>query len=237
MFDHEVDILAFGPHPDDVDMGCSGTLLKMQKKGYSVGIIDLSAGEMGTRGSAEIRKKETEKANEILGIKFRKTLNIPDGKIWNNDENRKQIVEEIRKSRPKIVMAAHWVDDHPDHVQGGYLVKDAFYMSGFKNMYPENGFHRPKAIMYYMARREFSPTFIVDITEEFDQKMEAVKAFESQFVNDKFKDDDTPMSNPDFLDMFTARAKFYGRLIDCKYAEPFLTKNPPPVEDPVALWK
>ncbi len=232
-----VDVVAFGPHPDDVEMGCGGTLVKLKKAGYSLGVVDLTKGEMGTRGSEEIRSKEASRATGILGIDSRINLGLPDGKLWNTDSSREKVVKIIRQMTPEIVIAAHWLDDHPDHVQGAYLVKDSFYMSGFKNLFPEYEYHRPKAIMYYMCRREFEPTFIVDITDEFEQKMESVKSYRSQFLNEDSDEPQTPLSHPDFLDMFTARAKFYGRKINCRFGEPFYTKNPPPVEDPVAIWK
>lgn len=232
----QVDVLAFGPHPDDVDMGCGGTMIKLKKMGYTTGIIDLTGGEAGTRGSVNIRMREAEEASEILEINFRKNLDLGDGRLWNNDEAREKVVKAIRAHKPRIVISAHWLDDHPDHVQGANLVKDAYYIAGFKNVFPEIEHHRPKAIMYYMCRQEFDPAFIVDITEYFDRKMDAVRAFSSQFFKKDSNEPETPLSMPDFLDVFTIRAKFYGRLIGCKYGEPFFTKNPPPVNDPVSIW-
>jgi len=237
MASNNVDVLAFGPHPDDIEMGCGGTLVKLKDIGYSIGVIDLTAGEMGTRGTAQLRARESEKASEILGVEFRKNLNMPDGRLWNNDDNRKKVIGIIRTYRSKIIISAHWLDDHPDHVQGAHILKDAYYMAGFRNMYGDLESHRPAAILYYMCRQEFEPTFIVDITKEFDRKMDAVKAYASQFYNSKSDEPETPLSHPDFLDLFTVRAKYYGKMIGCTYGEPFFTKYPPPVDDPVAVWK
>jgi len=148
-----IDVLAFGPHPDDVEMGCGGTLIKLKKSGYSIGIIDLSGGEMGTRGTEKIRAREAAEAARILDVNFRENLNLGDSRIWNNDENRKKIVHVIRTHRPRIIFAAFWLDDHPDHVQSSFLIKDAFYMSGLKNVSSEKKSYKPKEIIYYMCRQ------------------------------------------------------------------------------------
>jgi len=231
-----VDVLAFGPHPDDVEMGCGGTLIKLRKMGYTTGIADLTGGEAGSRGSRDIRFREAENAGKILGIQFRENLDLGDGRLWNTDESRERVVKVIRERQPRIVLTAHWLDDHPDHVQGAYLVKDAFYAAGFKNVYPEAAFHRPKSLIYFMCRQEFKPTFIVDITDEFNQKMAAIEEFSSQFYKEGSDEPETPLSMPDFLDMFMVRARYYGRMIGRTYAEPFFTRYPPPVHDPVSIW-
>ena len=232
------DVLAIAPHPDDVEMGCGGTMLKLRKIGYTTGIIDLTAGELGTRGTRKLRAKEAANAAKILGLTFRSNLDLGDGHIMNNDTSRKTVVKAIRESRPKLILTSHWFDDHPDHVQCAYLVKDAVYLAGLQNYLPEIEYHRTKGLAYFMSRGEFQPTFIVDITDEFPQKMEAIQAYTSQFhhANQVSNEPETALSHPEFLKIFETRGRFYGRITGCKYAEPFFTKYPPKIIDPVAIW-
>ena len=230
----QVDILAITAHPDDVEMGCGGTVIKLVNMGYSVGIVDLTRGEIGTRGSSEIRAKEAENAASILGVSFRNILDLGDGILMNNEPNRNVVVESIRKSRPKLVFTSHWFDDHPDHVQCSQLVKDAVFLAGVQNYLPEVSYHRTQGLVYIMGRGEFQPTFLVDISDEFDRKMDAIKAFESQFYKKESDEPETALSEPDFLKIFETRGRFYGRMIGCKYAEPFYSKYPPKITDPFA---
>ena len=237
-----VDVLAIAPHPDDVEMGCGGTMLKLRKMGYTTGIVDLTAGELGTRGTRKLRTEEAENASKILGVSFRTNLDLGDGHLINNDSTRKAVVKTIRESRPQLILTSHWIDDHPDHVQCGYLVKDAVYLAGLYNYLPEIEYHRTKGAAYFLGRdvplSTIQPMFLVDITDEFPQKMEAIKAYTSQIyqADPDTNEPETPLSHPEFLTIFETRGRFYGRMIDCKYAEPFFIKYPPKIIDPVAIW-
>lgn len=234
--DKRVDVLAIAAHPDDVEMGCGGTVAKLDKMGYSVGILNLTNGEIGTRGTKNIRNEEAKIAMNILNVKFLTILDLGDGHLMNDESNRKTVVQEIRLSKPKVVMVSHQFDDHPDHVQCASLVKDAVYLSGVQNYVRDSEYHRVKGLIYYMCRGEFHPTFIVDITDEFDRKMEAIKAYGSQFYKKDSKEPQTALSDPEFLNIFETRGRYYGRMIGCRYGEPFFAKYPPKIIDPVALF-
>lgn len=234
--DKQVDVLAIAAHPDDVEMGCGGTVAKLTKMGYSVGILDLTNGEIGTRGTRKTRNKEAKIAAEILKVKSLTILDMGDGYLMNNEANRESVVREIRLSKPKVVMVSHKFDDHPDHVQCASLVKDAAYLSGVQNYTPDCEYHSVKGLIYYMCRGEFHPTFIVDITDEFEKKMESINAYSSQFYKKDSKEPETALSNPEFQKIFEARGRIYGRMIGCRYGEPFFAKNPPKIIDPVAIF-
>lgn len=234
--DRQVDVLAIAAHPDDVEMGCGGTVAKLNRMGYSVGILDLTNGEIGTRGTRNLRNKEAKNAANILNAKFLTILDLGDGRLMNDESNRITVVREIRLSKPKVVMVSHMFDDHPDHVQCASLVKDAVYLAGVQNYAPDSDYHRVKGLIYYMCRGEFHPTFIVDITDEFKKKMEAINAYGSQFYKKDSKEPQTALSDPDFLNIFETRGRFYGKMIGCKYGEPFFAKYPPKINDPVAIF-
>ncbi len=230
-----VDVLAIGAHPDDVEMGCGGTMIKFIKLGYTTGIIDLTAGELGTRGTPEIRAQEAERGAEILSTSFRTILDNGDSRLSNDDVTRKIIVKAIRESKPRLVVTLHWFDDHPDHVACAHLVKDAVFLSGVRNYEVETKSHRVRGLIYAMGRGEFDPTFIVDISNEFKQKMDSITAFASQFYKADSKEPETALSDPEFLNLFEARGRFYGKMIGCRYGEPFYSKYPPQILDPVAI--
>ena len=231
-----VDVLAITPHPDDVEMICGGTMVKLRRSGYSTGIIDLTGGELGTRGSRKTRAKEAKKASEILGASFRKILDHGDGSLTNNDTTKRAVVKAIRECKPKLIITTHWFDDHPDHVACAYIVKDAVFLSGVHRFEPEFESHHPHGLIYGMGRGEFQPAFIIDITNEFEKKMESITAFESQFYKSGSDELETQLSDPEFLKLFEIRGRFFGRMIGCSYGEPFFTKYPPQVLDPVVIW-
>ncbi len=233
----KVDVLAVAPHPDDIEMTCGGTMLKLRKLGYSTAIADLTEGELGTRGTRKLRKKESEKAAELLDLTFRINLDFGDGSVINNEKNRNELIKLIRACKPQIIFAPIWLDDHPDHVQTGLICKDAFYLSGLRNYLPDYEYHKPKQIMYYMCREEFEPTMIIDITDEFTEKIDIIKLYSSQLYSEESNEPETSLSKPGFLEYLASRSRIYGRMINKEHGEPFYTKYAPEVEDPVKIWK
>lgn len=232
----KLDILAFAAHPDDVELSCSGTLLKSIAFEKKCGIVDLTLGELGTRGTAEIRKSESEASTKILGIHSRENLEFPDGFFENNKENQLDVIRMIRKYQPEIIIANAIEDRHPDHGKAAKLISDACFLSGLIKV--ETSFNsenqmpwRPKAVYHYIQDRYIKPDFVVDITDQMDKKMESIKAFTSQFYDPKSKEPSTYISSADFLDSIIARAKEFGRIINVKYAEGFTTERIPGIEN------
>ncbi|MGB9663794.1 MAG: bacillithiol biosynthesis deacetylase BshB1 [Ignavibacteria bacterium] len=227
MNQNNLDILAFGAHPDDVELSMGGTIISFVEKGFKVGIIDLTQGELSSRGNLETRKKETEKANKILGIHLRKNLKLKDGQIQIDQNSIQKVVESIRKYKPKIVFAPYFIDRHPDHVNAAQLIKEAVFFSGLKNFHTEKSLqpYRPSKIFYFMQTYPFEPTFIYDISPYFELKMEAVLAYSSQFYNPQSKEPETFISRPEFLNYLKARAEFYGFQIGKQYGEPFFCEE------------
>lgn len=223
MKQEHLNVLAFGAHPDDVELSMGGTIISLVEKGFKVGIIDLTQGELSSRGTTETRKRETEKASKILGIHYRENLKFKDGEIHPDKNSITKVVEIIRKFRPKIVFAPYFVDRHPDHENAAQLIKEAVFFSGLKNFHSKKNYepYRPHKIFYFMQTYPFEPTFIYDISPYFDLKMEAVLAYSSQFYNPKLKEPDTFISRPEFLNYLKARAEFYGFQIGKQYGEPF----------------
>ncbi|MBK9099064.1 MAG: bacillithiol biosynthesis deacetylase BshB1 [bacterium] len=221
-----LDILVFAAHPDDAELSMGGTISKFTSKGLKVGVADLTKAELSTRGNVITRAKETAAASQVLKLKIRENIGIKDGNISISQENLKKVVTSIRKYKPKIVFAPYFNDRHPDHIDASHLIKRAVFSSGlekFKTVVagkPQLQY-RPKKIFYYMQTYLFQPTFIVDISEHFEQKMKSVNEFKSQFHNPSIKRDDTFISKPEFLDYVKARAEFYGFQIRKKYGEPF----------------
>ena len=226
----KLDIIAFAAHPDDVELSIGGTIAKFTNAGYKVGIIDFTEGELGTRGTVELRRKEAENASKILGITHRENLGIPDGKVRFNEEYLKKIVSKIRKYKPKIIFAPHFHDRHPDHIGAAELVKNAMFFSGTpkfeteENNEAQSAF-RPKHLFYFMQTYDFEPTFINDISDTFETKMQAVRAFTSQFYNPKSNEPETLISSKGFIDYLEARSKFYGFQIRKNYGEPFYSEE------------
>lgn len=217
----KLDILAFGAHPDDVEISCSGTILKQIDLGYSCGIIDLTQGELGTRGNAELRLQEAERAKEILGIKARENLGFADGFFLNDKAHQLPIVEMIRKHRPEIVLANSVHDRHPDHGKAAKLVADACFLSGLIKIDTGQEAWRPKAVYHYIQDEYIHPDISVDITPYFDKKVESIRAYISQFYDPDSEEPETPISGKDFLEFLKGRAMVVGRPIGAKYAEGF----------------
>ncbi len=222
----KIDILAFGAHPDDVELGCGGTLAKAVASGKKVGIIDLTRGELGTRGTAEIRDAEAAVAANILGIHFRENLNMRDGFFENNEENQLKIIAVIRKFQPEIVICNAIEDRHIDHAKGSKLVSDACFLSGLTKV--ETLFEnkkqtawRPKNVFHYIQWNNLKPDFVVDISGYNEQRIEAIKAYKSQFYDPKSKEPETPIATKNFLESLNFRAQDFGRLAGVDFAEGF----------------
>lgn len=226
----KLDILAFGAHPDDVELGCGGTVAKEVKLGKKIGIIDLTRGELGTRGTVEIRNAESQKAMEILGVAFRENLDMRDGFFCNDEEHQLRVIEKIRKYRPDIVICNAVEDRHIDHGKGSDLVSDACFLSGlWKIVTYENGVEqeawRPKAVYHYMQWKNLEPDFVVDISEEIDIKQAAILAYKSQFYNENSNEPETPITSKNFIESINYRSKDLGRLVGVDYAEGFIVER------------
>lgn len=226
----KLDILVFAAHPDDAELSMGGTIAKLCRDGLKVGIIDLSKGEMGTRGSAEQRLKEAQSASEILKITCRENLGLKDGDLKLNNDHLNIIIQKIRKYQPQIVFAPYFNDRHPDHVGSSQIVKEAVFFAGLNKVVSEDSGKiqtpfRPGKIFYYMQTYEFKPTFIFDISETFEIKMKAINAFTSQFHNPESKEPETFISQPNFLKFIEARAKYFGFKIGKDYGEAFFCEE------------
>lgn len=236
----KLDALAFGAHADDVEIGCSGTIIKLGALGHKTGVISLTKGEMATRGTPEIRAEEFNKAAEIMGLSAHKMLDIPDGRIERTWENKTKIIKEIRTYKPKIVFAPYWITRHPDHEQTSILVRECAFLSGLKKIDTGQEPFRPNKVIYYQTRFEFKPSFIVDISDFYPQKMKTILAYKSQFFNlDKAKDklgEETLISRPDFPERIETRDKQYGIYIGVKYGEPFLIREALKLNNPVDFF-
>lgn len=232
-----VDVLAIGAHPDDVEMICGGTVAKMVDRGYSVAVIDMTRGEMGTRGTPETREHEAQEAARVLGVSERVNLEQPDGRMENTLEARVAVVEQIRRLRPKLVLTHYWDDLHPDHSATGKIVRDTMYPSGFAN-YPAKGTpYRPNEYLYFMAHTPFEPSFIVDVTDYWERKIESVKCYMSQLHDQTVDGLETLIAEPTFIKRLEGRARHYGNMIYREFGEPFLVRRPVPIEDPVAVYE
>jgi bacillithiol biosynthesis deacetylase BshB1 len=221
-----LDALVFAAHPDDAELGMGGTIANITMGNLSAGLIDITQGEMGTRGNSDVRKREALKAAEILKTCIRENLLIPDGDIQLTDDNIKKIVIIIRKYTPKVIFAPYFNDRHPDHVSASKLIKKAFFVSGLKKYETseqgkEQEAYRPEKLFYYMQTYTFNPSFIVDISNSFDEKMSSVRAYSTQFYDPESTELETFISRPDFIEYVEARAKYYGFQIGKKYGEPF----------------
>ena len=226
----KLDILAFGAHPDDVELGCGGTLAKEIALGRKVGIIDLTRGELGTRGSAEIRDQEAENAAKILGVFVRENLNMRDGFFVNDEFHQMKIIEIIRKYKPEIVLCNAIDDRHIDHAKGSKLVSDSCFLSGLLKI--ESTINnviqtawRPKLVYHYIQWKNLEPDFVVDITGFTEIKKEAIMAYSSQFYNPDVKGPVTPIATKNFLDSIHYRSQDFGRLIGTDYAEGFTAER------------
>lgn len=226
----KLDILAFGAHPDDVELGCGGTIAKEVSLGKKVGIIDLTRGELGTRGTAAIRDMESEAAAKILGVHIRENLNMRDGFFINDEAHQLKVIQMIRKYQPEIVLCNAVDDRHIDHGKGSKLVSDACFLSGLRkietNFQGENQMAwRPKVVYHYMQWKNAQPDFVVDITGYNEIRVKAILAYSSQFYNPDSKEPETPIASKNFLESLNYRAQDLGRLIGKDFAEGFTVER------------
>ena len=225
-----LDVLVFAAHPDDAELAMGGTIANLTKNNIKVGIIDLTKGELGTRGTAETRQREAFNAAIVLKIAVRENLEIPDGDIKNTRENLMKVIITLRKYKPKIIFAPYFNDRHPDHIDASNLIKRAMFSSGlakiktFDKEVPQNHF-RPEKLYYYMQTYTFDPTFIFDISDTFETKMKSVECYSTQFHNPKSLEPETFISKPGFINYIKSRAEFYGFAIGKNYGEPFFCEE------------
>lgn len=232
-----LDVLAFGPHPDDVELFCGGTIAKLVRLGYSIGLIDLTRGELGSRGSREERDNESKAASEILGIQHRESLNLPDGFINSADmDQRHKIVEVIRKHQPQLVFGPAAIHRHPDHIQGARLIEDAVFLANVAKYPSDLPRHKVKALMMYPMWWHPEADIIVDVSEDWKTRMDAVKAYRTQFnVDPGVTGPETFLSSERFLEWVEGRGSQFGAIIGVSRGEPYLLHNPVPIGDPFQL--
>ncbi len=240
-----LDVLAVGTHPDDLELVCGGTMILLANRGHRVGAVDLTRGELGTRGSGEIRAKETQAANRFLKVAARENLGIPDGDIENTLENRLRVIRVLRKYRPRLLLVPYWEERHYDHVRASLLVSEAAFQSGLPKIDTGQESFRPYRILFYAGRISFRPSFVVDITETFEAKMQAIRSYRSQFHDpdetreskeSETKESETMISTPYALEVIETMGHYYGAMIGARYGEPFVLREPLELTDPVAFF-
>lgn len=226
----KVDILAFAAHPDDIELSSAGTLMKHIAQGKTVAIVDLTQGELGSRGTIQTRYEEAAEASKIMGIQFRENVQMADGFFEINEENKRKIVEQVRRFQPSIVLANAIRDRHPDHGRAGKLVSEACFLSGLIKVETEwegekQVAHRPDAVYHYIQDYYIDPDFVVDVTDFYERKVEAIKAYKTQFYDPNMTGPQTPISGEDFFDFIKSRMMQFGRPIGAKYAEGFTAER------------
>jgi bacillithiol biosynthesis deacetylase BshB1 len=227
----KLDILVLSVHPDDAELGCAGTILKHIAAGKKVGIADITRGELGTRGSAEIRDKEAAASAQILGLSVRENLGLPDGFFQNTPEYQFKIIEVIRKYKPEIIITNAYHDRHPDHGRANGLVEESAFLAGLRKIetyaegIPQPAW-RPNLVLHFIQDNYIKPDIIIDVTEYWDKKIESIRAFGSQFFNQDWPDEpQTYISSPDFIQIIEARAREFGKSIQVRYAEGFTSRK------------
>lgn len=226
----KLDILCFGVHPDDVELGCSGTILGAIAEGKKVGIIDLTQGELGTRGTAETRKTEAADAAQILGVHVRENLKMADGFFQNDEKHQRKVIEVLRKYRPEIVLCNAIEDRHPDHGRSAQLVEDAAFLSGLRKIETSvdgkiQEAWRPKYVFHYLQDRFLQPDFVFDISDYFEKKLQSVLCYKTQFFNPALDEPQTYISSSAFFESIKARSMMLGKRIGVQYAEGYITKK------------
>ena len=231
-----IDLLFISAHADDTELSCGGTIARMVGQGLRVGLIDLTRGEMGTRGTPRQRAREAADAARILGAAFREHLDFGDGGLRTTRDEELQIIELIRRHRPKVVFSPYPDERHPDHARTGRLVTDASFYAGLRALKTKLPAHRPQVVAYYFQNYMWTPSFVVDVSATWETKMRAVGAFKSQLHNPKSTEPETFISTRKFIDMIEARGKHFGALIGAEYGEAYVTKQPPKLEDIVQAY-
>ena len=228
-----VDVLIFGPHPDDIEICAGGLVLVMLGRGYSVGGIDLTAGESGSRGAAADRAREAEAGARSLGLAFRECLGLPDGRVRNDEPSRDLVIDAIRRHRPRLVVAPLPLDHHPDHSRAGEMVKEARFLAGCARIGPPGDPHRPGRTLFYPSREVVEPSLVVDISSVFARKMVAVRLHASQLHTPNAEGPPTMIASEAFLPMIEARARYYGSQIGVTFGEAFVVDGPLAIDDPL----
>lgn len=228
---NQIDVLAIGAHPDDVELSAAGTLLKHRALGFTTGIIDLTQGELGSRGTKETRKEEAQAASDILGLSARVNLKMADGFFEHSEENLRLLIEQIRRFKPSIVLLNAISDRHPDHGKGSKLASEACFLAGLRRIEtswdgnPQEA-HRPMAVYHYIQDRFLKPDFVIDITDFVEQKFDAIKAYKTQFWDPTSSEPKTPISGEEFFEFLRGRMAEFGRGIDARYGEGFTIERP-----------
>ena len=236
----KVDILVFAAHPDDAELACAGTIMKHISQGKTVAIVDLTQGELGSRGTIESRYSEAKAASQIMGISYRENLKMKDGWFEINEANKRLIIEQIRRFQPEIVLANALTDRHPDHGRGGKLVSEACFLAGLRKIETswngENQVHyRPKAVYHYIQDFYIKPDFVVDVSDFVDRKIDTIKAFQTQFFDPSSTEPNTPISGEDFFDFIKGRMREMGRPAGYQFAEGFTSERFIGVDDMLSL--
>ena len=229
----KLDVLAIAVHPDDVELCCAGTLMMEKRNGKKIGVVDLTRGELGTRGTAELRDKESANAAAIMQLDMRENLGMADGFFKNDETHQRLLIKAIRKFQPEIVLASALADRHPDHGRAGNLIADACFLSGLRKIetVDNDGIlqqqWRPKYVFHYIQDRYYQPSFVYDITPVFEKKLESIKAYSSQFFSKEYDKDEpqTYISTPEFLNSIIGRHQMFGKMIGVAYAEGFITEK------------
>ena len=234
--DQACDLLVFSAHPDDAELCCGGLLLVAASQGWKTGVVDLTRGEAGSLGSPETRLNEARRAGQILGLAHRRNLGLADGHLRDTDANRALIVETVRELKPQVVVGPPREDHHPDHMATAELLRQSMFLCGVKKYAPDSPPWRPKALLQHFGSRAVAPQLVVDISGVFKKRMEAVRAYESQFGVDQPADFPVRLASSRFLKSIEATLAYYGSLIGVAYGEPFTSEAPLPVKDLVGLF-
>jgi N-acetylglucosamine malate deacetylase 1 len=229
----KLDLLAIAVHPDDVELGCSGTLMMEKLNGKKTGVVDLTRGELGTRGTPELRAEESARAAAIMQLDVRENLGMADGFFKNDEAHQRLLIKAIRKYRPEIVLANNLDDRHPDHGRAGHLIADACFLSGLRKIETKDDagnlqqHWRPKYVFHYIQDRYYNPSFVYDVTNVFERKIESIKSYSSQFFSSEYSKDEpqTYISTPEFLNSIIGRHQMFGKMIGVPYAEGFISEK------------
>ena len=232
----ECDIVAFTAHPDDVELNCAGTLALAVSQGWRAGAVEMTRGELSTRGTVENRARETEAAARALGLSCRYSLGLPDGHLHDDDESRKAVVRAIRQLRPRIVIAPPLEDHHADHVATATIVSRALYLSGVAKYVPDVPIWRPHGLLHFVGSRAAVPAIVVDVTEVFEKRRAATLCFRSQFFQEGSTEGQTRIAHPEFLAAIEGTARRYGALIGVQYGEAYTSPEPLPVRNLVSIF-
>jgi len=234
----KTDILAFGAHPDDVELAAGGTLLKAARAGSATGVITLTRGETGTRGSLEERAAEFDAASRLMGLAHHEMLSLPDGRLAADEESKLAVVREIREHRPTILLLPYWEDRHPDHGAASRIVQEAAFLAGLRKLETGQEPHRPAELVYYMSSWEFEPSFVVDISAHIEEKKRAIQAYGTQVYNPSLAtgEEQTFISSEHFWQLLLSRMAHYGRLIGASFAEPFRIRGLVEIADLVGAF-